>query len=140
MTLKGHVMPDAPKGDGFSVEWLNDHPSGPGWYCGRIDRNGKRIGEVTGPFASQEAAAKAIDRQEAKAAKQLHSRYRNAAWELHSEEGEIEIDPRAEVSVTDTGDGAWVQAWVWVSEADISDLEVLEDEDEDDDEKEEDDK
>jgi hypothetical protein len=39
--------------------------------------------------------------------------FRSRAKELYHEEGEIEIDENAQVSVS--GDeGAYVQAWVWV--------------------------
>ena len=40
--------------------------------------------------------------------------YRNAAHDLKSREGELEIDDTAPVSMGDD-DGAYVQAWVWVT-------------------------
>ena len=39
--------------------------------------------------------------------------FRNRAMELYHEDGEIEIDDSAEVSIGGD-DGAYVQAWVWV--------------------------
>lgn len=39
--------------------------------------------------------------------------FRNRAKELYHEEGEIEVDSDARVSVGDD-DGAYVAAWVWV--------------------------
>jgi hypothetical protein len=44
--------------------------------------------------------------------------YRDAAKELFHREGEIEIDPGAPVSKGDD-EGAYVQAWVWVSDYEI---------------------
>ena len=38
--------------------------------------------------------------------------FRNRAKELYHEEGEIEVDNDARVSIGD--DGAYVAAWVWV--------------------------
>ncbi len=45
----------------------------------------------------------------------LHTRYREAAKSLHEVEGEVEIDSDAIVSISDDP-GAYVQAWVWVSD------------------------
>jgi hypothetical protein len=42
----------------------------------------------------------------------LQERYREAAKETYHRQGEIEIDDNAIVS--DSDDGAYVQAWVWV--------------------------
>jgi hypothetical protein len=39
--------------------------------------------------------------------------FRTRAAELYHEDGEIEVDSNARVSLGD-GDGAYVQAWVWV--------------------------
>jgi len=39
--------------------------------------------------------------------------YRTRAKELYHQEGEIEVDPDARVSIGGS-DGAYVQAWVWV--------------------------
>ena len=39
--------------------------------------------------------------------------FRNRAKELYHEEGEIEVDNDARVSIGDA-DGAYVAAWVWV--------------------------
>lgn len=45
--------------------------------------------------------------------------YRAAAKRLFNQEGKIEVDPNAKVSVG--GDpGAYVQAWVWVYDSDIT--------------------
>jgi hypothetical protein len=40
--------------------------------------------------------------------------FRNRAKELYCEEGQIEVDSNARVSIGDD-DGAYVEAWVWVS-------------------------
>jgi hypothetical protein len=40
--------------------------------------------------------------------------FRLRARDLYHEEGEIEIDDQATVSVADPTEGAYVQAWVWV--------------------------
>lgn len=40
--------------------------------------------------------------------------FRSRARELYHEEGEIEIDDEALVSASDSLEGAYVQAWVWV--------------------------
>lgn len=45
--------------------------------------------------------------------------YRSKAREMYQVEGECEIDDAAEVSISDSG-GAYVQAWVWVSDEDLS--------------------
>ena len=50
--------------------------------------------------------------------KKLWEQYREGARRLWYEDGEIEIDEGATVSVSDDG-GAYVQAWVWVSDSDL---------------------
>jgi hypothetical protein len=40
--------------------------------------------------------------------------FRDRAKEIYSEDGQIEVDSNARVS-TGTADGAYVEAWVWVS-------------------------
>ena len=50
--------------------------------------------------------------------KKLWEQYREGARRLWCEDGEIEIDEGATVSVSDDG-GAYVQAWVWVSDSDL---------------------
>ena len=45
--------------------------------------------------------------------------YRSKAREIYQVEGECEIDDAAEVSISDSG-GAYVQAWVWVSDEDLT--------------------
>ena len=45
--------------------------------------------------------------------------YRIKAREIYQVEGECEIDDAAEVSISDSG-GAYVQAWVWVSDEDLT--------------------
>ncbi len=47
-------------------------------------------------------------------ADQLRPRYRAAAIAKYGEEGRIEFPDEPEVSIS-TDDGAYVQAWVWVS-------------------------
>ncbi len=47
----------------------------------------------------------------------LQERYREAAKETYHRQGEIEIDDNAIVG--DSDDGAYVQAWVWVSIDDL---------------------
>jgi hypothetical protein len=42
-----------------------------------------------------------------------HDWFRNRARALYGEEGQIEVDEDAKVSVGDD-EGAYVQAWVWV--------------------------
>jgi hypothetical protein len=39
--------------------------------------------------------------------------FRSRAKELYHEEGQIEIEPNARVSIGDD-EGAYVEAWVWV--------------------------
>lgn len=39
---------------------------------------------------------------------------RDSARELYEEEGRIEVDYDASVSIGEDGKGAYVQAWVWV--------------------------
>lgn len=43
--------------------------------------------------------------------------YRLAARRMFHMEGEMEIDDNASVSLG--ADGAWVQAWVWVSDTEV---------------------
>jgi len=43
---------------------------------------------------------------------------RTRARELYQEDGQIEVDDRAEVSIGDDGNGAYVQAWIWVPSSD----------------------
>lgn len=52
----------------------------------------------------------------------LSELYRTAAKRIWHREGEIEIDDDSldVVSISSDGDGAYVQAWVWVSEIDIA--------------------
>ena len=45
--------------------------------------------------------------------------YIQAARRIHTEDGVCEIDDNAKVSVSEDG-GAYVQAWVWVYETDIT--------------------
>ena len=45
----------------------------------------------------------------------LKDAYRRAAATLYGEEGVIEIDPDAPVSLGEEG-GAYVQLWAWVAE------------------------
>jgi hypothetical protein len=40
--------------------------------------------------------------------------FRDKAAEMYGEEGGVEIDEDAPVSVNEEGEGAYVQAWVWV--------------------------
>jgi hypothetical protein len=46
--------------------------------------------------------------------------FRKQAKELRHKEGDLEIDDDAPVSAWDPGNGAYVQAWVWVSAAGTS--------------------
>lgn len=48
--------------------------------------------------------------------------YRKFARETYASNNEVDIDPRAVVSVSEdtSGGGAWVAAWVWVDEASIA--------------------
>ena len=46
--------------------------------------------------------------------------FRLRAKELYHEEGEIEIDEKARVSVSD--EGAYVEAWVWVRTSNVERL------------------
>ena len=48
-----------------------------------------------------------------------NDQYRDAATRLFHDEGTIEIDPGATVSRSSDG-GAYVKAWVWVSNSDIT--------------------
>ena len=41
--------------------------------------------------------------------------YRNAAKRLHAKEGELEFDDVPTVSPGEDNQGAYVQAWIWVS-------------------------
>lgn len=43
------------------------------------------------------------------------TQYRAAAKDAWHDEGIIEIDDTAEISHGEDGEGAYVQAWVWVS-------------------------
>lgn len=45
--------------------------------------------------------------------------YREAAKNLYHNDGECEIDDTAVVSVSEDG-GAYVQAWVWVYDTDVT--------------------
>ena len=47
----------------------------------------------------------------------IDARYREAAHRLHTEEGVCEVDDNAKISRGDDP-GAYVQAWVWVENAD----------------------
>lgn len=54
----------------------------------------------------------------------LMDRYRRAARRLWHEDGQIEVDESAEVSLMDDPDaeqGAYVQAWVYVSAKELGD-------------------
>lgn len=46
--------------------------------------------------------------------------YHAAAKRLHESEGQLEIDNGATISVSDDG-GAYVQAWVWVTDEEAQD-------------------
>ena len=48
--------------------------------------------------------------------KELENKYRDAARRLYHDEGHIEVDKAAEVSISedDEAGGCYVQAWVWV--------------------------
>ena len=48
------------------------------------------------------------------------AQYRQAAIQQYHDEGRIEVDPNAKVSrdPLNTDKGAYVQAWVWVDDAD----------------------
>lgn len=46
------------------------------------------------------------------------SAYRNRAKQC-AREGELEVDDNAKVSMHDPAEGAYVQAWVWVSSEDL---------------------
>lgn len=46
--------------------------------------------------------------------------FRSRAKELYHDEGEIEIDENARVSVSD--EGAYIEAWVWVRSPNIERL------------------
>lgn len=48
----------------------------------------------------------------------LKARYRYAALE-HHRSGELEIDDDAEVSLGADGQGAYVQAWLWIPKSEI---------------------
>lgn len=53
------------------------------------------------------------------ASRQAESWYREQAREQYHDEGVIEVDLEAEVSLNEDGDhGAYVQAWVWVADPD----------------------
>lgn len=53
--------------------------------------------------------------------------FRNRAKELYHEDGQIEVDGNAPVSIGDD-DGAYVEAWVWVpAKEEQSDLAGLDD-------------
>ncbi len=45
--------------------------------------------------------------------------YRAKAKELHEREGELEVDDSASVSRGTSDPGAYVQAWVWVSDEEV---------------------
>lgn len=45
----------------------------------------------------------------------LEAAYRDMAMALHHQDGHVEIDSNAEVSLSDDR-GAYVQAWVWVGD------------------------
>jgi hypothetical protein len=48
----------------------------------------------------------------------LKAKYRRAALE-HRRSGEVEIDDDAEVSLGADGQGAYVQAWLWIPKSEI---------------------
>jgi hypothetical protein len=48
----------------------------------------------------------------------LQAKYRYAALE-HHRSGELEIDDDAEVSLGADGQGAFVQAWLWIPKSEI---------------------
>ena len=48
----------------------------------------------------------------------LKARYRYAAL-VHQRSGELEIDDDAEVSLSADGQGAYVQAWLWIPKSEI---------------------
>jgi hypothetical protein len=53
--------------------------------------------------------------------KALENKYRDAARRLYHDEGHIEVDKQAEVSISENedADGCYVQAWVWVCAEEI---------------------
>lgn len=57
-----------------------------------------------------------LESQEAEQASEIAQRYRNWARRNLTEEGEVEIDPDAVVSMGDDP-GAYVEAWLWVDDA-----------------------
>lgn len=48
----------------------------------------------------------------------IPDRFRQAAKKIWQREGSIEVDDNAVVSISDDN-GAYVQAWVWVDDAEI---------------------
>jgi hypothetical protein len=52
------------------------------------------------------------------------NRYIKAARRMHHRDGEIEVDDWPLISPSDDG-GAYVQAWVWVSDDDLAALDLL---------------
>lgn len=50
---------------------------------------------------------------------EMLAKYRAAAKRLYHDEGTIEVDDNAVVSIGDD-DGAYVQAWVWVYRSDLN--------------------
>lgn len=50
--------------------------------------------------------------------------YREAAVEFHHDEGELEVDDHAPVSQANGNpdEGAYVQAWIWISDEEVQRL------------------
>ena len=49
-------------------------------------------------------------------------KWEEAARRMYNKDGEIEIDPGAKVSISDEGEGAYVQAWVWVPLEEVGEI------------------
>lgn len=79
-----------------------------------------RRGFIDAQGCITDAGRAALQQQQPKKPKlsdeEREERFRDAARDAHGTDGEIEIDDGADVSESDSG--AYVQAWVWVSNED----------------------
>ena len=82
------------------------------------------IAASLGPLTIQEAAdvrkrcQERLDDMANPAQTDLWTQFRDAAEAIHAKEGEIEFDKDAMLVAEGEDDGAYVMAWVWVSDDD----------------------
>jgi hypothetical protein len=106
------------------------YPTGDTRLCGRVRLQGRAKGsgwnspwqlETTSPAVLRDLArlcthlADELEEMQAPGTQANNARLRDLARDAHQEDGTCEIDGDAQVSLS-SDDGAYVQAWVWVTD------------------------